>query len=117
MRYSDPKLTAKIYTDPKLLDVHGALDALPSLPLDSWPTAEREQALATGTGAFGPRAFALPVALNSDNGAKFVAIGDKTKAESPNRIGSACHKSSDIRRYRYVSRDFGERLVNTPGRI
>jgi integrase len=33
MRHSDPSLTANVYTDPKLLDVHGALDALPSLPL------------------------------------------------------------------------------------
>ena len=35
MRHSDPSLTANVYTDPKLLDVHGALDALPSLPLDA----------------------------------------------------------------------------------
>src|SRR5262249_46317422 len=33
MRHSDPSLTANVYTDPKLLDVHGALDALPVLPL------------------------------------------------------------------------------------
>jgi hypothetical protein len=32
MRHSDPKLTANIYTDPVLLDVAGAVNALPSLP-------------------------------------------------------------------------------------
>jgi len=34
MRHSDPKLTAVVYTDPALLDVRGALDALPRLPLE-----------------------------------------------------------------------------------
>jgi integrase len=33
MRHSKPELTANIYTDPKLLDVAGAIDALPALPL------------------------------------------------------------------------------------
>jgi hypothetical protein len=31
MRHSKPELTANIYTDPKLLDVAGAIDALPAL--------------------------------------------------------------------------------------
>ncbi len=31
MRHSDPSLTANVYTDPKLLDVAGALEALPRL--------------------------------------------------------------------------------------
>ena len=46
MRHSDPKLTACVYTDPKLLDVAGALDALPDLPLDA---DKAEQQRATGT--------------------------------------------------------------------
>ena len=29
MRHSKPELTANVYTDPKLLDVAGAIDALP----------------------------------------------------------------------------------------
>src|SRR4029078_10497665 len=33
MRHSDISLTMTTYTDPKLLDVHGALKALPALPL------------------------------------------------------------------------------------
>ena len=47
MRHSKPDLTANIYTDPKLLDIAGALDALPSLPLD--PKPQCEGARATGT--------------------------------------------------------------------
>src|SRR5690606_5127922 len=33
MRHSDVNLTMNVYTDPKLLDVAGALDSLPALPL------------------------------------------------------------------------------------
>jgi hypothetical protein len=41
MRHSKPELTANIYTDPKLLDVVGAIDALPALRLDSAAAADR----------------------------------------------------------------------------
>jgi integrase len=41
LRHSDPKLTANVYTDPQLLDVKGALDSLPELPLTG-PRAQRE---------------------------------------------------------------------------
>ncbi len=34
LRHSDPSLTANVYTDPHLLDVAGALNSLPSLPVD-----------------------------------------------------------------------------------
>jgi len=39
MRHSDPSLTANVYTDPKLLDVAGALASLPDLPL-GWYDAQ-----------------------------------------------------------------------------
>jgi hypothetical protein len=55
MRHSDPALTANVYTDPRLLDVHGALDALPDLPLDAGPDLGRESFRVTGT-ADGPLA-------------------------------------------------------------
>jgi hypothetical protein len=48
MRHSDPRLTANVYTDPRLLDVRGALDALPPLPLEG-KRAEGEALRATGT--------------------------------------------------------------------
>jgi len=48
MRHSDIKLTMNVYTDPKLLDVRGALDALPLLTLQvNHP--ERGENRATGT--------------------------------------------------------------------
>ena len=48
MRHSDIKLTMGVYTDPKLLDVRGALDALPLLSLPG-EQPEKETVRATGT--------------------------------------------------------------------
>jgi Phage integrase family len=80
MRHSDPSLTASVYTDPRLLDVHGALDALPSLPLSQDPDAERERVQAASTGTYGEPFVALPVALPDDKRCKTVVIADKTKS-------------------------------------
>lgn len=46
-RHSTIELTMATYTDPQLLDVAGAMDVLPDLPLDDSPHPER--AKATGT--------------------------------------------------------------------
>jgi integrase len=89
MRHSDPSLTANVYTDPKLLDVCGALDALPSLSLNTPPPPARERARATGTEAATPFSVALPVALPECNGATSGAIGDKTNNPGRSRAGAA----------------------------
>ncbi len=47
MRHSTLGLTMNTYTDPKLLDVAGALNVLPDLPLDDSPRSDRQRA--TGT--------------------------------------------------------------------
>ena len=49
MRHSKIDLTMNVYTDPKLLDVQGALDSLPSLNLDISPAIEQNRMRATGT--------------------------------------------------------------------
>jgi hypothetical protein len=52
MRHSRIDLTMNVYTDPKLLDVHGALDALPALSLNPEKgslISESALPLATGT--------------------------------------------------------------------
>jgi len=46
MRHSTPTLTANVYTDPKLLDVRGALNVLPMLPLGE--PLQKQKAKATG---------------------------------------------------------------------
>ena len=45
MRHSKPELTANIYTDPKLLDVAGAIDALPALTLRPETTVNLQPAV------------------------------------------------------------------------
>jgi integrase len=86
MRHSDPSLTANVYTDPKLLDVRGALDALPSLPLDNEQKAIRERARATGTETYGHCSVALSVALTPDKPGQYESIPGKTATEATNSI-------------------------------
>jgi hypothetical protein len=45
MRDSKIDLTMQHYTDPKLLDVRGALDAFPDLPLDGGPSTDEGETL------------------------------------------------------------------------
>ena len=40
MRHSDPKLTANVYTDPALLDVVGAVNALPAMSATAAPISK-----------------------------------------------------------------------------
>ena len=49
MRHSKIDLTMNVYTDPKLLDVAGAMEALPSLPLGNGRQTEAAAVSATGT--------------------------------------------------------------------
>ena len=83
MRHSTIDLTMNTYTDPKLLDVYGALDSLPSLDLNPSPSTERQTMRATGTddqdrtrtvdGTSSP--FAPAFAPNSGKRGQSVAIG------------------------------------------
>lgn len=66
MRHSKIDLTMNVYTDPRLLDVAGALNALPDLPLDARPGAG-EALQATGTTGETARAVAPAVAPTSGN--------------------------------------------------
>ena len=86
MRHSDPSLTANVYTDPRLLDVSGALGTLPTLPLDAGPPPSREHARATGTDAAAP----FSVALTHGNGTESGAIPDKTN--NPGRCGAGADR-------------------------
>src|SRR6266545_1764126 len=93
MRHSDIKLTMGVYTDPRLLDVRGALDALPTLSLEG-DQAEGEAARATGTDGAG-RTVAPTVAPTPDNPVQPVSFSGKastdgpTFKEEPNIVASA----------------------------
>src|SRR5207253_9283171 len=49
MRHSTIDLTMNVYTDPRLLDVHHAVETLPALPLYSGQSTMPNVARATGT--------------------------------------------------------------------
>ena len=49
LRHSTIDLTMNVYTDPRLLDVHAAVESLPELPLEDRPQRSRQHA----TGTFG----------------------------------------------------------------
>jgi integrase len=80
MRHSDIKLTMNVYTDPKLLDVAGALDALPALPLDRGRTG-REALRATGTEGGSARTLAPLLAPIADKRSESLSIPDNLNRE------------------------------------
>ncbi len=87
MRHSDPSLTANVYTDPKLLDVSGALDALPTLappgpsPIGSKPEPPGPIRL--------PRSpLALPLALTPDKSGRNRAMPGKSNIPSLRSAGA-----------------------------
>ena len=87
MRHSDPSLTANVYTDPRLLDISGALDALPNLPIDRRPETKKELNADVAIGVRDRTSVALPVALDvarpSDNPRQTVCIAGQTSIEAP----------------------------------
>ena len=77
MRHSSVDLTMNVYTDPKLLDVHGALDSLPKMPLDGkWDERERATGTAGATDRVA-RKFAPEFAPDSDKERILGTTGDK----------------------------------------
>jgi integrase len=91
MRHSDPRLTMNVYTDPRLLDVKGALDVLPALPLYAEPLAIPAAAKATGTTGAGAFQSILPTMQNADKPLQIVSNADKMNSsgligESKGRI-------------------------------
>jgi integrase len=78
MRHSTIDLTMNTYTDPKLLDVHGALNSLPDLKLKPF-NMERERA--TGTG----EKFAPAFAPKPHNSLQSLSKGDKEASWSESR--------------------------------
>jgi hypothetical protein len=84
MRHSDIRLTMNTYTDPALLDVRGALDVLPTLPLAGNAPAG-EAVRATGTGGILDNLVPLvapTVAPTSDNRSATLSLaGDPARSD------------------------------------
>ena len=79
MRHSDPRLTANVYTDPRLLDVSGALEVLPALPLDAGPETEAQVKTGTDAADLAPRTLAPTLAPKADNRGESQSTADKAK--------------------------------------
>ena len=82
MRHSTIDLTMNVYTDPKLLDVAGAMEALPTLPLVAGEASEVVAAKATGTDDSVVRQFAPKFAPTTGKTSILGPILDKLTAEA-----------------------------------
>ncbi len=82
MRHSSLDLTMNVYTDPKLLDIHRAVDSLPALPLSSDPLKDCTDAKATGTNDQRKSLVAPTVALTRVKMGHSESIADKQAGES-----------------------------------
>ena len=65
MRHSSIDLTMNVYTDPRLLDVQGAVESLPQISTTSEPNDNRQR-MAAGAENFSPSAVAVLVAVPTD---------------------------------------------------
>jgi len=97
MRHSTVNLTMNTYTDPKLLDVAGAIESLPTLPLEGGRQTEAGALSATGTddstaSQFAPE-FAPATGKTGLTGALPVDLADKGEPRSKTApvAASACH--------------------------
>jgi hypothetical protein len=111
MRHSDPALTANVYTDPHLLDVIGALDALPTLPLDAKPHAEHERL--TGTYAVGPLAPTL--APTSDKSRESLSFAGKME-DKTELTGERCERRNLNAKQQLSSADNSSHVQKWSGR-
>src|SRR5262249_18513318 len=93
-------LTMNVYTDPKLLDVQGALQALPELPLDDERKTTRQAVGAPNPKDLRPGALAPVLAPPTDFFSQNPSIGDKTPLVDPpgERASSIAASASPVKR-------------------
>ncbi len=113
LRHSKIDLTMNIYTDPRLLDTHGALDTLPSLNLDSPPSAERAAMRATGTDDRNAAANRRRVESAGATGKSFVAPDVAPTLGNSGQSVSFAVISSDVDDQRVSKRLTQENRVET----
>jgi len=85
MRHADIGLTMGVYCDPRLLDVRGAIDSLPSLPLSNEQAKIPEAAKATGTDGLRLSPLAPTLAPTIDNRATKLSIAGNSYTEPDER--------------------------------
>ena len=97
LRHSDIDLTMNTYTDPKLLDVKGALDSLPKLSLgDGFPEDHIDAEESTGTDV-ASRTLAPTLAPTTDNSSISESTADKRAASSnPSSLADEERERDDL---------------------
>ncbi len=103
LRHSKIDLTMNVYTDPRLLDTHGALDTLPSLDLYPPPLTERAKMRATGTDDHDAAANRRRVESAGATGKSFVAPDVAPNSGKLGQSVSFAVISSDVDDDRVVS--------------
>ena len=84
MRHSTIDLTMNVYTDPRLLDVAGAMDALPALPLRADTSSDSAALRGTGTDDSTGRQLAPMLAPTLGKCRTLASIPDKwARGEDP----------------------------------
>ncbi len=93
MRHSTIDLTMNVYTDPRLLDLHQAVESLPGLSLETSLQTSRQRA--TGTFGAGEGAVAPAFAPTPDNSCKSESIAVTTTGEmlTPTLRARTCEKA------------------------
>ncbi|MGD9647468.1 MAG: tyrosine-type recombinase/integrase [Pirellulales bacterium] len=95
MRHASIDLTMNVYTDPRLLDVQAALDALPALPLGSEHTNIPAKLTRTGTDDLPTSALAPGLALTTGFRGQIEASAAKPADDSDTRTGTLRITASD----------------------
>jgi len=100
MRHSTIDLTMNVYTDPRLLDVAGAVESLPALPLEDSQQRVTQTASATGTDDSTPSQFAPKFAPTADKSRPPGAIPVKMAdiGEGSRRDGSRALTAYPVKR-------------------
>ena len=88
MRHSKIDLTMNTYTDPKLLDVAGAMEALPALPLGDGGQTGANVLSATGTDDSTPSQFAPKFAPTTGRTRTLQSIVDKIASAAERTAGT-----------------------------
>ena len=86
MRHSKVDLTMNVYTDPKLLDVAGAVQSLPNLPLGNGREIQANALSATGTDESMDSAFAPGFAPTGGKPRILQALDGKTASKTDKKL-------------------------------
>ncbi len=94
MRHSDVNLTMNVYTDPKLLDVAGAMESLPALPLEAGSQTAANVLSATGTDNSTASPLAPTLAPTAGKTRTLQSIVDKIASEAEQSRATAAVAAS-----------------------